>query len=83
MNETPENRYAHTSITPDSHRLARVRRALGVAADVLGDPAKAERWLTSKSRALGGQVPLETLDTETGIQQVMQELRQIEFGFPS
>lgn len=65
-----------------SDRLARVRRILDLATGVLGEPAKGARWLTSVSRALGGEVPLHMLDTDMGTQRVQQELHQIEFGFP-
>lgn len=65
-----------------SDRLARVRRILDLASDVLGEQAKGARWLTSSSRALGGEVPLRMLDTDIGTQRVQQELHQIEFGFP-
>src|SRR5882762_8989692 len=65
-----------------SDRLARVRRILHLAAHVLGEEDKAARWLTSESRALGGNVPLQMLDTDMGAQRVQQELRQIEFGMP-
>jgi len=65
-----------------SDRLARVRRILDLATDVLGEQAKGAHWLTSRSRALGGEVPLHMLDTDMGTQRVQQELYQIEFGFP-
>lgn len=65
-----------------SDRLARVRRILDLATDVLGEQAKGIRWLTARSRALGGEVPLHMLDTDMGTQRVQQELHQIEFGFP-
>ena len=65
-----------------SDRLARVRRILDLATHVLGESDKAARWLTSESRALGGEVPLHMLDTDIGTQRVQQELRQIEFGMP-
>ncbi|MDE2052797.1 MAG: DUF2384 domain-containing protein [Gammaproteobacteria bacterium] len=65
-----------------SDRLARVRRILDLATDVLGEQAKGAHWLSSKSRALGGEVPLQMLDTDMGTQRVQQELHQIEFGFP-
>lgn len=65
-----------------SDRLARVRRILDLATDVLGEQAKGAHWLTSRSRALGGEIPLHMLDTDMGTQRVQQELHQIEFGFP-
>jgi putative toxin-antitoxin system antitoxin component (TIGR02293 family) len=66
----------------ESDRLARVRRILELATHVLGEETKASRWLTSQSRALDGEVPLDMLDTDAGTQRVQQELRQIEFGMP-
>jgi putative toxin-antitoxin system antitoxin component (TIGR02293 family) len=65
-----------------SDRLARVQRILDLATHVLGKADKASRWLTSASRALDGEVPLQMLDTDIGAQRVQQELRAIEFGMP-
>lgn len=65
-----------------SDRLARVHRILELATEVLGAQAKGARWLSAKSRALDGEVPLQMLDTDMGTQRVQQELHQIEFGFP-
>lgn len=65
-----------------SDRLARIRRILDLATHVLGEQANAAKWLTSRSRALDGEVPLRMLDTDIGSQRVQQELAQIEFGFP-
>ncbi len=64
-----------------SDRLARVQRILALAEHVLGETAKATKWLTSPSRVLA-DVPLYMLDTDIGTQRVQQELRQIEFGMP-
>jgi len=38
--------------------------------------------LTVASRGLGGEVPLQMLDTDVGTQHVQQELCEIEFGMP-
>ena len=65
-----------------SDRLARVRRIYDLATHVLGEVAKAALWLTSRSRALNGEIPLHLLDTDLGAQRVQQELHQIEFGMP-
>jgi putative toxin-antitoxin system antitoxin component (TIGR02293 family) len=65
-----------------SDRLARTRRIVDLAAEVLGETDKAARWLTSESRALEGQIPLYMLDTDIGTERVQQELRQIQFGMP-
>ena len=65
-----------------SDRLARIRRIVDLATEILGETNKASRWLTSESRALDGQIPLYMLDTDIGTQRVQQELRQIQFGMP-
>ncbi|MEP7244128.1 MAG: antitoxin Xre/MbcA/ParS toxin-binding domain-containing protein [Gammaproteobacteria bacterium] len=65
-----------------SDRLARVARILNLASHVFGETPRASGWLTSKSRALGGEIPLYMLDTDIGAERVQQELRQIEFGMP-
>jgi putative toxin-antitoxin system antitoxin component (TIGR02293 family) len=65
-----------------SDRLARIKRIHELATHVLGEGEKASRWLTSASRGLGGEVPLEMLDTDIGTQRVQQELREIEYGMP-
>ena len=65
-----------------SDRIARITRILSLAIHVFGESGKAAGWLTSKSRALAGEIPLYMLDTDIGTQHVQQELRQIEFGMP-
>jgi putative toxin-antitoxin system antitoxin component (TIGR02293 family) len=65
-----------------SDRLARMSRILDLASHVFGENNKASVWLTSKSRALDGEIPLEMLDTDIGTERVQWELRQIEFGMP-
>jgi putative toxin-antitoxin system antitoxin component (TIGR02293 family) len=65
-----------------SDRLARIKRIHELATHVLGESDKAARWLTSASRGLGGEVPLQMLDTDIGTQRVQQELREIEYGMP-
>lgn len=65
-----------------SDRLVRIERIHELATHVLGEGIKASRWLTTVSRALGGEVPLAMLDTDIGTQRVQQELHEIEFGMP-
>lgn len=66
-----------------SDRLARVRRIHELATHVLGEKQKASRWMTAASRPLGGQLPLQLLDTDAGTQRVEQELYQIKYGIPA
>lgn len=65
-----------------SDRLARIRRIVALATHVLGEPEAATRWIRTPSERLGGEAPLQWLDTDAGTQLVQQELRQIEFGMP-
>jgi putative toxin-antitoxin system antitoxin component (TIGR02293 family) len=64
----------------ESDRLFRVARIAVHAAEVLGGEAQAARWLHASNRALGGQTPLELLDTDLGSQQVEDVLGRIEHG---
>ena len=64
-----------------SDRLARIDRIYALAVEVFGDSGKAAEWLKRPSRALGKELPLRLLDTDTGTEQVERELRQIQHGF--
>lgn len=64
----------------ESDRLFRVVRIAVQAAEVLGGREEASRWLHAPSRALGGQTPLELLDTDLGSRQVEDVLGRIEHG---
>src|SRR5947208_12282856 len=48
---------------PESDAIVRIAQALAKAIDVLGDRQKAAHWLISPNRALGGETPLNLLDT--------------------
>ena len=55
------------SLTPEeSDRLVRLLRVMARAHETFQNAEKAERWLRSSNRALGGRTPLETLQTESG-----------------
>lgn len=64
----------------ESDRLFRVVRIAVQAADVLGGREEASQWLHAPNRALGGQTPLELLDTDLGSRQVEDVLGRIEHG---
>lgn len=64
----------------ESDRVARLARIAAQATDTLGSPAKASRWLKAPNRALGGEAPLELLDTDGGCRQVEAILGRIEHG---
>jgi putative toxin-antitoxin system antitoxin component (TIGR02293 family) len=68
-------------LRPDeSDRLVRVGRVAALAEEILGETAKAARWLRRPNRALGGKTPLETLDTDLGASQVETVLHRVEHG---
>lgn len=64
----------------ESDRLFRVARVAALAEEILGDKAKAVRWLRRPNRALGGKTPLRTLDTDLGASQVETVLHRVEHG---
>jgi len=64
----------------ESDRLARLGRVAALAEDVLGETSKAARWLRRPNRALGGQAPLDVLDTDLGAQQAETVLHRVEHG---
>jgi putative toxin-antitoxin system antitoxin component (TIGR02293 family) len=64
----------------ESDRLVRLGRITALAEEVLGDGAKAARWLRQPNRALGQVVPLRHLDTDLGVREVEAVLLRIEHG---
>ena len=64
----------------ESDRLLRVARVAALAEEILGDQAKAARWLRRPNPALGGRTPLVTLDTDLGASQVETVLHRVEHG---
>lgn len=50
--------------------------------EVFKDPDKATLWLKSPNHALGGQVPLQLIESEEGIILILDELGRIEQGIP-
>lgn len=64
----------------ESDRLARLGRIGGLAEEVLGNPARAGRWLREPNPALGDTPPLNWLDTDVGAKEVEQLLSRIAHG---
>jgi putative toxin-antitoxin system antitoxin component (TIGR02293 family) len=64
----------------ESERILRVARIALRAADVLGGPENARKWLTEPARALGGERPLAFADTEPGAREVERLLIRLEHG---
>jgi putative toxin-antitoxin system antitoxin component (TIGR02293 family) len=64
----------------ESERVLRLGRAIAAATDVLGTRDKAASWLQGPNLALGGVAPMSMLDTDVGLQQVLDVLTRIEYG---
>jgi len=66
--------------TDESDRLARLARVAALAESVFGDREKASRWLQAGNPALGGEAPLDRLDTDPGSREVEAVLQRIAHG---
>jgi putative toxin-antitoxin system antitoxin component (TIGR02293 family) len=78
---TLARRKAQGSLDPDeSDRLVRFARVVAHATEVLGTLEKAALWLRRDNRGLGGNSPIEMLDTEIGSRAVEGVLLRLEHG---
>ena len=64
----------------ESDRLYRLARIAAHAVAVFGSEDKAGAWLRRPNRALGGDVPIQVLDTDLGARQIEDLLGRIEHG---
>ncbi|HEY3837635.1 MAG TPA: antitoxin Xre/MbcA/ParS toxin-binding domain-containing protein [Bryobacteraceae bacterium] len=68
-------------LTPaESDRTVRMARVFANAVEMIGDEEKAIEWLSTPNRALGGERPLDLLDTDTGARLVEDILGRIAYG---
>jgi len=68
-------------LTPaESDRTVRLARLYAQAVEMIGDEEKAARWLDTPNRALGGERPLDQVDTDLGARQVEDILGRIAYG---
>lgn len=63
-----------------SDHLIQVYKVYNRALDVFNGKDKALRWLKNPSVALGNNIPIDLLDTSSGIEMVLDELGRIEYG---
>jgi putative toxin-antitoxin system antitoxin component (TIGR02293 family) len=79
---TLTRRLSHASLlTPaESDRTVRIARIYANAVEMIGDEEKAIEWLNTPNRALGGERPLDQLDTDTGARMVEDILGRIAYG---
>ena len=63
-----------------SDRLVQLASVLAYGAEVLGSSDAAAKWIQHPNRALGGEVPLDLMDTSTGAEEVRTILGRIAYG---
>jgi putative toxin-antitoxin system antitoxin component (TIGR02293 family) len=64
----------------ESDRTVRMARVYANAVEMIGDGEKAIEWLRTPNRALGGEMPLDQLDTDMGARMVEDILGRIAYG---
>ncbi len=64
----------------ESDRTVRLARVYANAVEMIGDEEKAVEWLRTPNRALGGDRPLDQLDTDLGARAVEDILGRIAYG---
>ena len=64
----------------ESDRTVRLARVYAQAVEMIGDEQKAVEWLRTPNRALGGERPLDLLDTDLGARAVEDILGRIAYG---
>jgi putative toxin-antitoxin system antitoxin component (TIGR02293 family) len=64
----------------ESDKAVRFARLFGQAVETLESKEAARRWLSSSQIGLGGAVPLDYAETETGAREVEDLLNRIEYG---
>ena len=64
----------------ESDNLLRIVRVVSKTFDFFNAPEAARAWLGASERAFDGDTPLSLLDTETGAQEVLKLLGQLEYG---
>jgi putative toxin-antitoxin system antitoxin component (TIGR02293 family) len=70
-----------SSLTPaESDRTVRMARVYANAIEMIGDEETAIEWLNTPNRALGGEKPLDQLDTDMGARMVEDILGRIAYG---
>ncbi|PZW47106.1 putative toxin-antitoxin system antitoxin component (TIGR02293 family) [Humitalea rosea] len=79
--KTLAHRRALGRLTPEqSDRLVRILRVIDFTEQTFADPARAHAWLRRPTTALGGEAPLDLLDTDPGARQVESLLGRIAHG---
>ena len=79
---TLTRRLSHRSrlTAAESDRTVRLARVYAKAVEMIGDEQKAVEWLQTPNRALGGERPLDQLDTDVSAREVEDLLGRIAYG---
>ena len=64
----------------ESWKLLRLARVVSRASGVFDDTVTAVNWLKVPNAALGGNAPLSLVDTDMGIESVLDTLGRLEHG---
>ena len=64
----------------ESDRTVRLARVYAGAVEMIGDEEKALEWLRTPNRALGGERPIDQVDTDVGAREVENILGRIAYG---
>jgi putative toxin-antitoxin system antitoxin component (TIGR02293 family) len=67
----------------ESDRTMRMAKVVALAKEILGAEDKAARWMVAPNRALGGDRPIDRLDTELGVRSAEAVLYAIAYGMYS
>ena len=71
----------HSRLTAsESDRTVRLARVYANAVEMIGEEDKAVRWLQTPNRALGGERPIDQVDTDVGAREVEDVLTRIAYG---
>ena len=64
----------------ESDRAVRLARVYANAVEMIGEEGKAVQWLQTPNRALGGERPIDQVDTDIGAREVEDILTRIAYG---
>jgi putative toxin-antitoxin system antitoxin component (TIGR02293 family) len=64
----------------ESDRAVRLARVYANAVEMIGDEGNAVQWLRTPNRALGGERPIDQVDTDIGAREVEDILNRIAYG---
>jgi len=69
--------------TGESDRLVLLAEIVGLARRALDSAEAAREWLSTSHSMLGGESPLDHMDTVAGMEEVKKMLYHIEYGIPA